>query len=72
MNDEMGTYGVAKIDDLVKDNMNDADKVEVPEEIATQMREDEDVVAGRLARTVDRSRFLAVEFADLEEGDRAS
>ena len=42
MNDEMGTYGVAKIDDLVKDNMNDADKVEVPEEIATQMREDED------------------------------
>ena len=29
------------------------------------------VVAGRLARTVDRSRFLAVEFADLEEGDRA-
>ena len=43
MNDEMGTYGVAKIDDLVKDNMNGDDKVEVPEEIATQMREDEDV-----------------------------
>jgi len=43
MNDEMGTYGVAKIDDLVKDNINGDDKVEAPEEIATQMREDEDV-----------------------------
>ncbi|HYH12914.1 MAG TPA: sigma-70 family RNA polymerase sigma factor, partial [Thermomicrobiales bacterium] len=42
MNDEMGTYGVAKIDDLVKDNMNGDDRVEVPEEITTQMHSGED------------------------------
>lgn len=43
MNDEMGTYGVAKIDDLVKDNMNGDDRVEVPEEITTQMHAEDDI-----------------------------
>ena len=40
MSDPMGTYDVEKINQLVSDNINGDDKVEVPEEITTQMADE--------------------------------
>ncbi len=40
MTDPMGTYDVSQIDKLVKDNINGDDKVEIPEEITTQMADE--------------------------------
>ncbi len=53
MSESMGSYDVAKIDQLVSDNINNDDKVEVPEEIKTQM-------AGELEPEPDLERDLDV------------
>jgi RNA polymerase primary sigma factor len=39
----MSTYDVSKIDELVNDNINGEEKLEVPEEITTQMEPEPDV-----------------------------